>query len=314
MANAIKVIRKIIKKVSDKEAKEIAQQAAGAKGNRLVKMVNTDKYGKPIKGPSPITDNAKPKTVKVKPSEKLTGRPAGESKVVKPKVDIAKKMFKDYGGGSVSPGQRAALKEAMDKGLKPDAKIVEAKISKTERVRPPKDKPRVYKKVIKKVEKAKPATTPKPRKDKPIQGPAKIKRPRPTIGSPGVKKAEDDSNPRLSTEGILEKVGRLSDKEIATYKEFSKIDENLAHKYAESIANKKPPITNKPVKKIIRENPTRPSTLAEQQRQRLITKTKEKRLAKQRTRTVKSSRAKQNELARIRRKQKEFEASQKRNN
>ena len=270
MANAIKVIRKIIKKVSDKEAKEIAQQAAGAKGSRLVKMVNTDKYGKPIKGPSPITDNAKPKTVKVKPSEKLTGRPAGESKVVKPKVDIAKKMFKDYGGGSVSPGQRAALKEAMDKGLKPDAKIVEAKISKTERVRPPKDKPRVYKKVIKKVEKTKPATKPKPRKDRPIQGPAKIKRPRPTIGSPGVKKAEDDSNPRLSTEGILEKVGRLSDKEIATYKEFSKIDENLAHKYAESIANKKPPITNKPAKKIIRENPTPKITKADQIKARRI--------------------------------------------
>ena len=89
----------------------------------------------------------------------------------------------------------------MDKGLKSDAKIVEAKIPKTEPVRPPKDKPRVFKKVIKKIEKPKLSTIgdkPKPRTDKPIQGPAKIKRPRPAKGSPGVKYVEDADVPDYS--------------------------------------------------------------------------------------------------------------------
>ena len=160
--------KNITRKVSSKEAKEIAEKAAGASRPRL-----------PLTGRDVAISNKPAKIVKVKPSEKLTGRPAGESKVVKPKVDAAKKIYKDYGGGSVSPGQRAAIKAQMDKGIKSDAKIVEAKISKTEPVRPPKDKPRVFKKVIKKVEKPKPSTIgdkPKPRTDKPVQGPAKIKR------------------------------------------------------------------------------------------------------------------------------------------
>ena len=157
--------RVTVRRVSDKDAKEIAEKAAGQSKPRVASP------GRDI-----AISNKPYKVVKVKPSEKLTGRPAGESKVVKPKVDAAKKIYKSFGGGSVSPGQRAAIKAQMDKGLKSDSKIVEAKIPKTEPVRPPKDKPRVFKKVIKKVEKAKPVTTPKPRTDKPIQGPAKIKR------------------------------------------------------------------------------------------------------------------------------------------
>ena len=121
---------------------------------------------------------------------------------------MTKKIFKDYGGGSVSPEQRAAIKAQMDKGLKPDSKVTEAKIPKTERVRPPKDKPRVFKKVIKKVTKTKPVTTPKPRTDKPVQGPAKIKRIVP------VKKFKKDAKP---------KIGKLQpDKLIATNQDLIK--------------------------------------------------------------------------------------------
>lgn len=192
--------RVVTRKVSNAEAKEIAEKAAGVSRPRI-----------PSSGRDVAISNKPYKTVKVKPSEKLTGRPAGESKVVKPKVDTAKKIFKDYGGGSVSPGQRAAIKAQMDKGLKSDAKIVEAKIPKTERVRPPKDKPRVFKKVVKKIEKPKPSTIgdkPKPRTDKPIQGPAKIKRIVP------VKKFKKDAKPRT---------GKLQpDKLIATNRDLIK--------------------------------------------------------------------------------------------
>lgn len=189
--------RVVTRKVSDKEAKEIAEKAAGQSKPRIARA------GRDVA----ISD--KPyKAVKVKPSEKLTGRPVGESKVVKPKVDTAKKMFRDYGGGSVSPERRAVIKAQMDKGLKPDSKVAEAKIPKTERVRPPKDKPRVFKKVVKKIEKAKPVTTPKPRIDKPIQGPAKIKKVTP------VKKFKKDAKP---------KIGKLQpDKLIATNRDLIK--------------------------------------------------------------------------------------------
>jgi hypothetical protein len=162
--------RVTVRRVSNADAKEVAEKAAGVSRPRL-----------PQAGRDVAISNKPAKIVKVKPSEKLTGRPAGESTVTKTKKpdvkpSMTKKIFKDYGGGSVSPGQRAAIKAQMDKGLKPDSKITEAKIPKTEPVRPPKDKPRVFKKVIKKVAKAKPVTTPKPRRDKPVQGPAKIKK------------------------------------------------------------------------------------------------------------------------------------------
>ena len=202
MANAIKVIRKIIKKVSDKEAREIAEKAAGQSKPRL-----------PRAGRDVAISDKPYKPVKVKPSEKLTSRPVNDSVVTKTKKpdvkpSVTKKIFKDYGGGSVSPEKRAAIKAQMDKGLKPDSKVTEAKIPKTERVRPPKDKPRVYKKVIKKVEKPKPATTPKPRTDKPIQGPAKIKRIVPK------KKFKKDAKP---------KIGKLQpDRLIATNQDLIK--------------------------------------------------------------------------------------------
>ena len=313
--------RVTVRRVSDADAKAIAEKAAGAKGRRLVSMEAKDKYGKPIKGSPPITDAKPAKTIKVEPSEKLTGRPAGESTVTKTKKpdvkpSMTKKAFKDWGGGSVSPGQRAAIKGAMDKGLKSDAKIVEAKIPKTEPVRPPKGEIRSYKKVIKPIVKVKPTTIgdkPKPRIDKPVQGPVKIKRRQPPEGTsdmggyaPGVKFVENKETPNYST---------VNNKSEST-QSGSNTNKKNAPFYKLGIKEKdtKPRVVNRPKKEIPKENPTRPSTLAEQRRQRLITKIKEKQIAKQRTKTIKSARAKQEELARIQRKQKEFEASQKRNN
>jgi hypothetical protein len=191
-----------VRRVSNADAKEVAEKAAGASRPRL-----------PQAGRDVAISNKPAKIVKVKPSEKLTGRPANDSVVTKTKKpdikpSMTKKIFKDYGGGSVSPGQRAAIKAQMDKGLKPNSKIIEAKIPKTEPVRPPKDKPRVYKKVIKKIEKPKPVTTPKPRTDKPVQGPAKIKRIVP------VKKFVKGAKP---------KIGKLQpDKLIATNQDLIK--------------------------------------------------------------------------------------------
>ena len=187
MANAIKVIRKVIKKISDKEAKEIAEEAAGASRPRLPRGGRN--YG-PSTKPKKIVRLTPSEIAKRDKNRMLDGT---VSKTKKPDVkpSMTKKIFKDYGGGSVSPGQRAAIKAQMDKGLKPDSKVTEAKIPKTERVRPPKDKPRVFKKVIKKVTKTKPVTTPKPRTDKPVQGPAKIKRLVPK------KKFKEGAKPRI---------------------------------------------------------------------------------------------------------------------
>jgi hypothetical protein len=336
------------RKVPTDEAKALAEKEVGARGRRLVSIESKDKYGKTIKGSPPITDAKPAKKLVVKPSEKLTGRPAGESVVTKtkkigPKLNLARQKYKDLGGGKVSPERRAEIKRLMDKGVKPDTKVTRSELNDIEPVRPPlsTDEPgknlRSYKKVIKKIEKPKLETIgdkPKPRKDKPVQGPTTIKRLRPVkvkgkdksrvvkpsagtsnMGGPaqGVKRAVVEDNTRTNTPTLLEMAG-LSEKQIATFKELAKKDTDAAREYAEKIADAKPPKTNRPIEKIVKKNPTRPSTLAEQQRQRLITKTKEKRMAKKRTKTIKSSNAKQNELARIRRKQKEFEASQKRNN
>lgn len=359
-SSAVKVIRKIItnkprktilqsraaiahsidnqaaktRKVPANEARELAEREVGPRGRRLVSIESKDKYGKPIKGSPPITDAKPAKKLVVKPSEKLTGRPAGESVVTKtkkigPKLNLARQKYKDLGGGKVSPERRAEIKRLMDKGVKPDTKVTRSGLNDIEPVRPPlsTDEPgknvrRTFKKPVKKSDKPKLETIgdkPKPRKDRPVQGPAKIKRRRPSTGTTSlggpakVKLAVAKDESKTDTPTLLEMAG-LSEKQIATFKELAKKDSDAAREYAEKIADAKPPRVNRPVKKIVKKNPTRPSTLAEQQRQRLITKTKEKRLAKQRTRTIKSSNAKRNELARIRRKQKEFEASQKRNN
>ena len=319
------------RKVPADEAKALAEKEVGARGRRLVSIESKDKYGKTIKGSPPITDAKPAKKLVVKPSEKLTGRPAGESVVTKtkkigPKLNLARQKYKDLGGGKVSPERRAELKRLMDKGVKPDTKVTRSGLNDIEPVRPPlsTDEPgknvrRTFKKTIKKVDKPKPKTTPEPRKDRPVQGPAKIKRRRPSTGTTSlggpakVKLAVAKDESKTNTPTLLEMAG-LSEKQIATFKELAKKNPDAAREYAEKIADAKPPKTNRPIKKIVKNNPTRPSTLAEQQRQRLITKTKEKRMAKKRTKTIKSSNAKRNELARIRRKQKEFEASQKRNN
>ena len=69
-STAIKIIKKLvtrelrkqsnkpkIPKVSAKEARELAEREVGPKGRRLVSIEAKDKYGKPIKGSPPITDN-----------------------------------------------------------------------------------------------------------------------------------------------------------------------------------------------------------------------------------------------------------------
>ena len=370
-STAIKIIKKLvtrelrkqsnkpkIPKVPAKEARELAEREVGPRGRRLVSIEAKDKYGKPIKGSPPITDNKrrkvfigpkrkgsvesekaatelKNKRLKVDSTEVTKPKPIG------PKLSLTRQKYRDLGGGKVSAEDRAEAKRLMDKGLKPKNNPPKSGLNDIEPVRPPlstnkpgKNVRRTFKKPIKKVDKPKPKTTPEPRKDKPVQGPAKIKRLRPAkvkgkdksrvikpsagtsnMGGPaqGVKRAIVEDKSKTNTPTLLEMAG-LSEKQIATFKELAKKDSNLAREYAEKIADAKPPKTNRPAEKIVKNNSTRPSTLAEQQRQRLITKTKEKRMAKKRTKTIKSSNAKRNELARIRRKQKEFEASQKRNN
>lgn len=349
------------RKVPANEARELAEREVGPRGRRLVSIESKDKYGKPIKGSPPITDNKrrrvfigpkrkgsveseeaatalKNKRLKVDSTEITKPKPIG------PKLSLTRQKYRDLGGGKVSAEDRAEAKRLMDKRLKPKNNPPKSGLNDIEPVRPPlsTDEPgknvrRTFKKTIKKVDKPKLETIgdkPKPRKDKPVQGPTTIKRLRPVkvkgkdksrvvkpsagtsnMGGPaqGVKRAVVEDNTRTDTPTLLEMAG-LSEKQIATFKELAKKDTDAAREYAEKILDAKPPKTNRPIKKIVENNPTRPSTLAEQQRQRLITKTKEKRMAKKRTRTVKSSNAKRNELARIRRKQKEFEASQKRNN
>ena len=194
--------RVTVRRVPDAEAKAIAEKAAGQSKPRIASA-----------GRDVAISNKPPKIVKVKPSEKLTGRPANDSVVTKTKKpdvkpSMTKKAFKDWGGGSVSPGQRAAIKGAMDKGLKSDVKVTRSGLNDIEPVRPPKGEIRSYKKVIKKIEKPKPVTTPKPRTDKPVQGPAKIKRIVP------VKKFKKDAKP---------KIGKLQpDKLIATNQDLIK--------------------------------------------------------------------------------------------
>lgn len=334
------------RKVPADEARELAEREVGPRGRRLVSIESKDKYGKPIKGSPPKTD-AKygrkvfigPKTKELTEIEKreLAARNkrrkldgvVTKTELIGPKLSLTRQKYRDLGGGKVSAEDRAEAKRLMDKGLKPKNNPPRSGLNDIEPVRPPlsTDEPgknvrRTFKKTIKKVDKPKPSTIgdkPKPRTDRPVQGPAKIKRRRPSTGTTSlggpakVKLAVAKDNSKTDTPTLLEMAG-LSEKQIATFKDLAKKDPAIAREYAEKIADAKPPRVNRPVKKIVKKNPTRPSTLAEQQRQRLITKTKEKRLAKQRTRTIKSSRAKQNELARIRRKQKEFEASQKRNN
>lgn len=313
-SSAVKVIRKIItnkprktilqsrsaiahsidnqmaktRKIPSKEAKALAEREVGPRGSRLVSIEAKDKYGKPIKGSPPITDAKPAKKIVVKPSERLTGRPAGESVVTKPKpigpkLDLARQTYKDLGGGKVSPERRAEIKPLIDKRVKSDTKVTRSGLNDIQPVRPPlsTDKPpnniRVYKKVIKKVAKTKPVTTPKPRTDKPIQGPAKIKRRRPStgvtsLGGPpkGVKLAEVKSDSKTDTSTLLETIGGLSEKQVAIYKDLAKKNQDIAREYAESIANKKPPKVNRPVKKIVEENPTSKMTKTDQIKARRI--------------------------------------------
>lgn len=331
------------RKVPADEARELAEREVGPRGRRLVSIESKDKYGKPIKGSPPKTD-AKygrkvfigPKTKELTEIEKreLAARNkrrkldgvVTKPKPIGPKLSLTRQKYRDLGGGKVSAEDRAEAKRLMDKGLKPKNNPPKSGLNDIEPVRPPlsTDEPgknvrRTFKKTIKKVDNPKPKTTPESRKDRPVQGPTKIKRRRPSTGTTSlggpakVKLAVAKDESKTNTPTLLEMAG-LSEKQIATFKDLAKKNPDAAREYAEKIADAKPPKVNRPVKKIIKNNPTRPSTLAEQQRQRLITKTKEKRMAKKRTKTIKSSNAKRNELARIQRKQKEFEASQKRNN
>ena len=314
-SSAVKVIRKIItnkprktilqsraaiahsidnqaaktRKVPTQEARELAEREVGPRGRRLVSIESKDKYGKPIKGSPPITDAKPAKKLVVKPSEKLTGRPAGESVVTKtkkigPKLNLARQKYKDLGGGKVSPERRAEIKRLMDKGVKPDTKVTRSGLNDIEPVRPPlsTDEPgknlRSYKKVIKKIEKPKPKTIgdkPRPRTDRPVQGPAKIKRRRPSTGTTSlggpakVKLAVAKDNSKTDTPTLLEMAG-LSEKQIATFKELAKKDSDAAREYAEKIANAKPPRVNRPIKKIVKKNPTPKITKADQIKARRI--------------------------------------------
>lgn len=216
VSGAIKIIKKLvtrelrkqsnkpkIPKVPAKEARELAEREVGPRGRRLVSIEAKDKYGKPIKGSPPITDNKrrkvfigpkrkgsvesekaatelKNKRLKVDSTEVTKPKPIG------PKLSLTRQKYRDLGGGKVSAEDRAEAKRLMDKGLKPKNNPPKSGLNDIEPVRPPlsTDKPgknvrRTFKKPIKKVDKPKPKTTPEPRTDKPVQGPTTIKRLRP---------------------------------------------------------------------------------------------------------------------------------------
>jgi len=121
-----------VNRVSDADAREVAQRAAGISKPRL-----------PDNGRTNTISTTAYKPVAVKPNEKLTGavKPRGES-VVKPTADIKKPSlasvkYKAFGGGTVPEATRTVIKNQMDKRTLVAPKIQPATISRTERVRPP---------------------------------------------------------------------------------------------------------------------------------------------------------------------------------
>ena len=121
-----------INRVSDADAREVAQRAAGSSKPRL-----------PDNGRTNTISTTAYKPVAVKPNEKLTGavKPRGES-VVKPtagikKPSLASTTYKAFGGGKVPEGTRTVIKNQMDKGTLRAPKIQPAVIPRSQSVRPP---------------------------------------------------------------------------------------------------------------------------------------------------------------------------------
>ena len=121
-----------VNRVSDADAREVAQRAAGSSKPRL-----------PDNGRTNTISTTAYKPVAVKPNEKLTGavKPRGES-VVKPtagikKPSLASTTYKAFGGGTVPQGTREVIKNQMDKGTLSAPKIQPAVIPRSQSVRPP---------------------------------------------------------------------------------------------------------------------------------------------------------------------------------
>ena len=121
-----------VNRVSDADAREIAERAAGGSRPRL-----------PDNGRTNTISTTAYKPVAVKPNEKLTGavKPRGES-VVKPtagikKPSLASTTYKAFGGGTVPQGTREVIKNQMDKGTLSAPKIQPAVIPRSQSVRPP---------------------------------------------------------------------------------------------------------------------------------------------------------------------------------